>query len=99
MIKKIMGPIPIQWGTALFFPLTLRKITRPVEHHPFFQQNPLGAFIVMKVDICYRFITCKDHLKTPLHKKHGHLPQGSLKVFSPPPVEKKKHPPEAVLHP
>ena len=95
MIKKIMGPISIQWGTALFFPPALGKMTRSVEHHPFFQQNPLGAFIVMKVDISYRFITCKDHLKTPLHKKHGQLPQGSLKVFSPPPVWKEKRRPEA----
>jgi hypothetical protein len=99
MIKKIMGPISIQWGTALFFPPTLGKMTRSVEHHPFFQQNPLGAFIVMKVDIRYRFITSKDHLKTPLHKKHGQLPQGSIKVFSPPQVWKEKHPPEAILRP
>jgi ubiquinone/menaquinone biosynthesis C-methylase UbiE len=99
MIKKIMGPISIQWGTALFFPPTLGKMTRSVEHNPFFQQNPLGAFIVMKVDISYRFITSKHHLKTPLHKKHGQLPQGSLKVFSPPPVWKEKHPPEAILRP
>ena len=42
MIKKIMGPISIQWGTALFFPPTLGKITRSVEHHPFFPAKSLG---------------------------------------------------------
>jgi hypothetical protein len=59
----------------------------------------LGAFIVMQVDICYRFITCKDHLTSPMHKKHGQLPQGTLRVLSPPPVWKEKRPPEAILRP
>ena len=99
MIKRIMGPTPIQWGTVIFFPLTFVKVTQTVENNPFFQQNPLGAFIVMQVDICYHFITCQDKLTSPLKKKHGQLPQGTLRVFSPPPVWKEKRPPEAILHP
>ena len=99
MIKKIKWPIPIQWGTSLLFPPTLGTITRPVEHHPFFPQNPLGAFIVRKVDISYRVITSRDRLKTPLPKKHGHLPQGSRMVCSPPPVWKEKPPPDAMRRP
>jgi SAM-dependent methyltransferase len=97
MVKKIMGPTPVRWGTVIFFPLTLMRVTRSVEQNPFFQHNPWGSFIVMTVDISYRFITSQDHLKAPLHKKHGQLPQGSLKVFSPPPAWKEKHPPEAIL--
>ncbi len=97
MVKRIMGPTPAQWGTVLFFPLAFVKVTRPVEGNPFFQQNPLGAFIVMRVDVCYRFITSKDHLTTPLHKKHGQLPQGTLRVLSSPPAWKDKQPPEAIL--
>jgi hypothetical protein len=97
LIQKIMGPTPIRWGTVLFFPLTLMKITRSVEQHPLFQQNPLGAFIVMTVDISYRFISCKDHLTAPLGKKSGQLPQGTLRVFSLPPVWREKQPPEAIL--
>ena len=99
MVKKIMGPTPVRWGTAIFFPLTLIRVTRSVEQNPFFQHNPWGSFIVMTVDISYRFITSQDHLKTPLHKEHGQLPQGSLKVFSPPPAWKERHPPEAILRP
>jgi ubiquinone/menaquinone biosynthesis C-methylase UbiE len=99
MINRILGPTPVRWGTVIFFPLTFSKVARPVEGHPFFQQNPLGAFISMQVDICYHFITCKDHLTAPLHKKHGQLPQGTLRVFSPPPVWKEKRPPEAIIGP
>jgi ubiquinone/menaquinone biosynthesis C-methylase UbiE len=99
MIARILGPTPVRWGTVIFFPLSLSKVARTVEGHPFFQQNPLGAFIAMQVDISYRFITCKDHLTTPLQKKHGQLPQGTLKVYSPPPAWKEKRPPEAILRP
>jgi ubiquinone/menaquinone biosynthesis C-methylase UbiE len=99
MIKRILGPTPVQWGTVIFFPLTFSKVAGTVESHPFFQHNPLGAFIAMKIDICYRFITCKDHLTTPMHKNHGQVPQGTLRVFSPPPAWKEKRPPEAILHP
>jgi SAM-dependent methyltransferase len=99
MICKILGPTPVQWGTVLFFPLSLSKVARTVEGHPFFQQNPLGAFIAMQVDIRYRFITCKDPLTTPLHKKHGELPQGTLRVFSPPPVRKETRSPTAMIRP
>ena len=83
MVKKIMGSTPVRWGTVIFFPLTLMRVTRSVEQNPFFHHNPWGSFIVMTVDISYRLITSQDHLKTPLHKEHGQLPQGSLKVFSP----------------
>jgi SAM-dependent methyltransferase len=98
MIKRVLGPTPIQWGTVIFFPLAFSKVAGTVECHPLFQQNPLGAFIAMQVDICYRFITCKDRLTSPMHKKHGQLPQGSLRVFSPS-VWKEKRPPEAILRP
>jgi ubiquinone/menaquinone biosynthesis C-methylase UbiE len=98
MVKKILGPTPIKWSTALFFPLKLMKITRPVEDHPLFQQNPLGAFIVMQVDVCYSFIACKDPLTTKLHRSQGQLPQGTLKVFPPPPARKKKQPLGAIPH-
>jgi ubiquinone/menaquinone biosynthesis C-methylase UbiE len=97
MVRRIMGPTPVRWGTVIFFPLSLMRVTRSVEQHPFFQHNPWGGFIVMTVDISYRFITSQDHIKTPLHKKHGQLPQGTLKVFSPPPALKEKQPPEAML--
>ena len=99
MIKKVMGPTPVRWGTVIFFPPTLMKITRPVEQNKIFQQNPWGSFIVMAVDISYRFITSQDHLKTPLHKKHGQLHQGTLKIFSPPPGRREKKSPEAIPHP
>lgn len=99
MINRILGPTPVQWGTVIFFPLSFSKVARSVEGHPFFQQNPLGAFIAMQVDICYRFITCKDHLTAPLHKKHGQLPQGTLRVFLPPTPWKDKRPPEVILRP
>ena len=97
MICQILGPTPVRWGTVVFFPLSLSKVAQTVEGHPFFQQNPLGAFIAMQVDIRYRFITCKDHLTTPLHKKHGQLPQGTLRVSSQPLLGKEKRPPEAIL--
>jgi ubiquinone/menaquinone biosynthesis C-methylase UbiE len=97
MITRILGPTPVRWGTVIFFPLSISKVARTVEGHPFFQQNPLGAFIVMQVDICYRFITCKDHLTASLHKKHGQLPQGTLRVFSSPPPREETGPPEAIL--
>ena len=99
MVRKILGPTPVRWGTAIFFPMTLVRVTRSVEQNSFFQHNPWGSFIVMTVDIRYRFITSQDHLKAPLHKKHGQLPQGSLKVFLPPPAWKENHPPEAILRP
>ncbi|UCG13450.1 MAG: methyltransferase domain-containing protein [Deltaproteobacteria bacterium] len=82
MVHRIMGPTPIRWGTVLFFPLSFMRITRPVERHPFFQQNPLGAFIVMIVDISYRFIACRDHLTARLRGKREQLPQGTLKIFT-----------------
>ena len=99
MIRKILGPIPVGWGTVLFFPLTFMKVTRAVEDNPLFQQNPLGAFIVMQVDISYSFITCKDPLTGKLHRTHGQAPQSTLKVFSPPAVWKDRQPPEAILRP
>ncbi|MEJ2429874.1 MAG: hypothetical protein P8075_13290, partial [Deltaproteobacteria bacterium] len=99
MICRMLGPTPVHWGTVIFFPLSLSKVTRTVEGHPFFQQNPLGAFIAMQVDIRYRFITGKDHLTTPLHKKHSQLPQGTLRVFPPPSLRKEKGAPEAILPP
>ncbi len=98
MIQRIMGPTPIRWGTVLFFPLTFMRLTRSVEQHPLFQHNPLGTFIVMTVDISYRFISCKDHIATPLSKKHGQLHEGTLKVFSKLPAWREKQPPEATLH-
>jgi hypothetical protein len=99
MVQRILGPTHVRWNTALFFPVALIRLTRPVERHPVFQQNPCGAFIVMTVDICYRFVACKDHVTTPLQPTHGQMPQGTLKVFSFPPVRKEKQPPEAMLHP
>ena len=99
MIKKILGPTPVDWATALFFPLTFMKVTGSVERSPMFQQNPLGAFIVMKVDVCYSFITCKDPLTDKLQHRHGQVPQGTLKVLSPPTIWKDKQPPEAILRP
>lgn len=97
MVKRIMGPTPLRWGTVIFFPLTLMRVTRSLEQHTFFQQNPWGSFLVMTVDISYRFITSQDPINPPLHKKHGQLPQGTLKVISPPSAWKEKQPPEAIL--
>jgi ubiquinone/menaquinone biosynthesis C-methylase UbiE len=99
MVKRILGPTQVEWGTVLFFPLTFMRVTRPVERHPFFQQNPLGAFIVMKVDVCYSFIACKDPLAGEIHHKHGQVPQGTLRVLSPPAALREKQPPEATLRP
>jgi ubiquinone/menaquinone biosynthesis C-methylase UbiE len=98
MVRRILGPrSPVTWSTVLFFPLPLVKVARPVESHPLFQHNPLGAFIAMKVDIFYSFIACRDHLTNRPHKKHGELPQSSLKVYSPPPAGREK--PRTVLRP
>jgi len=99
MVRKILGPIPVEWGTVLFFPLTFVKIARSVERHPLFQQNPLGAFIVMKVDVCYSLIACKEPLTGKIHHKPGQVVQGSLKVWSPPAAWREKQPPEAVSRP
>ena len=100
MIKRILGPrSPVAWSTVLFFPLPLVKVTGPVESHPLFQHNPLGAFIVMKVDICYSFIASRDLVMNRVPKKHGELPQSSLKVYSPPPTWKEKQPPQTILRP
>ena len=99
MVKKILGPTPVEWGTVLFFPLTFVRMTRSVERHPLFQRNPLGAFIVMKVDVCYSFTTCKDPLTSQMHHNHGQVPQGTLKVLSPPAIWKEKQPPEATSRP
>jgi ubiquinone/menaquinone biosynthesis C-methylase UbiE len=99
MVRGILGPAPVEWGTVLFFPLTFVRITRSVEGHPLFQQNPLGAFIVMKVDVCYDFISCKDPLTDTMHHKHGQVPQGTLKVWSAPAAWKEKQPPKAISRP
>lgn len=81
MVHNVLGPTAIRWGTVLFFPLPLARITGAVERHSLFQQNPCGAFIVMRVDISYRFIVCKDPLTTALKQRQGQLPQGSLKAY------------------
>jgi ubiquinone/menaquinone biosynthesis C-methylase UbiE len=99
MVRKILGPTTAEWGTVLFFPLTFMKITRSVERHPLFQQNPLGAFIVMKVDVCYSFISCKDPLTGKIHHTQGQVPQGTLKVLTPPALRKESQPPEAISRP
>jgi ubiquinone/menaquinone biosynthesis C-methylase UbiE len=96
MVQRILGPIPIRWGTVIFFPLPLMRVTRAMEQHAFFQQNPCGAFIVMAVDVCHRFITCKDPLTAPLHQAHGQLPHSSLRVFFLPSKWNSKQPPGAL---
>ncbi|MBW1980382.1 MAG: methyltransferase domain-containing protein [Deltaproteobacteria bacterium] len=80
MLRSIAGPVPIQWGTVLFFPLPLVRLVKAVERQSIFQHNPWGAFIVMSVDICYQFITCSDPVGAPLQQAGGQLPQGTLKV-------------------
>ncbi|MFP3869835.1 MAG: class I SAM-dependent methyltransferase, partial [Syntrophobacteria bacterium] len=97
MVQKITGPTPIRWGTVLFFPLSFMGLTRPVEYHPLFQQNPWGAFIGMRVDISYRFIVCKDHLSSPVRPARGRVPQGTLRVWSLPAAWREKQPPEVIV--
>jgi ubiquinone/menaquinone biosynthesis C-methylase UbiE len=100
MVHRLVGPTPIRWGTVLFFPLRFMRVTRSVERNPVFQQNPWGAFIVMRVDISYRFIVCKDPLKTTLQQPQGQVSRGTLKLWSPPPPAlQKNRPPEAILRP
>jgi ubiquinone/menaquinone biosynthesis C-methylase UbiE len=99
MVNRILGPSRIRWGTVLFFPLTFMRVTRAVEYHPFFQQNPLGAFIVMIVDISYRFTASMEEITTPIRPEKGQLPQGTCKVLPSPSVWKEKQPPGAILHP
>jgi ubiquinone/menaquinone biosynthesis C-methylase UbiE len=99
MVNRIIGPSRIRWGTVLFFPLTFMRVTRFLEHQPFFQQNPLGAFIVMAVDISYRLTTSMDHITTPLHHKTGQVPQSTCRVFTLPSSRKAKQSPGAVLYP
>jgi ubiquinone/menaquinone biosynthesis C-methylase UbiE len=93
LVQNVIGPSPIRWGTVLFFPLRLVQVTRVVEGHSLFQQNPCGAFIVMRVDLCYRFIACSDPLTNRLQQRQGQLPQGTLRAFFRPPEWKSEHPP------
>lgn len=52
MLEEVLYGSPVcQWRTCLVFPLWLTRHLDMIENHPFFQYQPFGHFLAMRVDL------------------------------------------------
>jgi len=54
---QIVGKAPLEWGTVLHLPISLRKYTHRLEKWPFLWKCPFGCFIGMVVTVVPRYQT------------------------------------------
>jgi SAM-dependent methyltransferase len=67
--EALSGPVPLRWRTCISLPLFTLSYTRFIERAKWFQCNPFGRFIAMRIDLTYPLQTIQKPLFTDLGKK------------------------------
>lgn len=68
-LEALSGAVPLHWRTCISFPLFTLSYTRFLERSKWFQYNPFGRFIAMRIDLTYPLQTIQQPLFTDLGKK------------------------------
>ena len=51
MVKRVVGEVPLDWRSTLFFPLSWHKYIHRLDRLLLLANNPFGAFLSVKLDV------------------------------------------------
>lgn len=90
--QVLSGPVPLRWKTCLTLPLNILKYVRFIERNAYFQWNPLGRFVGMRIDLRYTVQTLQEPLLTKVLTRAA-PDRCQVMMIRPPKERKRKRPP------
>jgi SAM-dependent methyltransferase len=71
-LENLSGRVPVRWRTCLALPLLSLRYFKFLERSRFFQYQPFGHFIAMRIDLRYPLQTIQQPLLCELPSGMGH---------------------------
>lgn len=69
MVKSVLGSVPVQWGSVVFFPSFCYPLAEGAEEKIPTAKNPFGAFLGLSFPVTYSHRTIQDPLKANLNER------------------------------
>jgi len=63
MIRAILGPVRIRWGSVIFLPRGFYSFAAGVEESLPHEKNPFGAFLGLVFSVVYQYRTLQDPIR------------------------------------
>jgi ubiquinone/menaquinone biosynthesis C-methylase UbiE len=84
MIRSILGPVRVRWGSVLFLPRGFYSFAAGVEEKLPLEKNPFGAFLGLVFSVVYQYRTLQDPVRNSFKlgvDARRHEARGAVRVI------------------